>query len=189
MQDFNQIGSPFYAGCSRKNSFFPYPANSTALAGGSSSKGQLVFLMGRAFDELLFETPLILSITGSDLRRRMFGRQSQHQRREHGHRWRNGAGGGGTGSAPSPGNFLFTGDVDGLMMNFPRAITPDGHFTYRVAMTDPNCVVHCRLAVETMSVSATTINHVGTKVHTGSAKTMTGIDKKTFQMVTSPYSP
>ena len=80
-------------------------------------------------------------------------------------------------------------ETENLIMNFPLAIAPDGHFTYRVAMADPNCVVNCRLAVETMSVSAAAINHVGTNVPTGSAETVTGIDKKTFQMVTSPYSP
>jgi hypothetical protein len=80
-------------------------------------------------------------------------------------------------------------ETENLIMNFPLAIAPDGHFTYRVAMADPNCVADCPLAVETLSVSATAINQVATNVNTGSAETITGIDKKTFQMVTSPFSP
>ena len=73
-------------------------------------------------------------------------------------------------------------------MNFPLAIAPDENFVYRVAMSDPNCVVDCKLAGESMLVSATAISHVGTNVNTASAETIPGIDKKTFEMVTSPYS-
>jgi 6-phosphogluconolactonase (cycloisomerase 2 family) len=80
-------------------------------------------------------------------------------------------------------------ETENLIMNFPLAIAPDGHFIYRVAMADPNCVVDCPLAIETISVSGTAIRHVDKNVNTGSSETITGIDKKTFQMVTSPYSP
>jgi DNA-binding beta-propeller fold protein YncE len=72
-------------------------------------------------------------------------------------------------------------ETENLIMNFPLAIAPDGHFTYRVAMADPNCVVDCRLAVETMSVSASTISDVGTNVNTAVPKRLLASTIKHFK--------
>jgi hypothetical protein len=64
-------------------------------------------------------------------------------------------------------------------MNFPLAIAPDGNFVYRLAM--PRIAsLDSKLAIESISVSATAMSHVGANVNAATAETITGIEEKTF---------